>query len=117
MIWTIYGGAMLIVGIMRESRLLRVMALILLSLTTLKVFFWDLAALDRVYRIISFVVLGAILLSFLHLSKGQTGRAGEGALISVYAPNACDPWQQQDCWNRGGTRDHSTCQYYGGSLY
>lgn len=71
-IWTIYGGAMLVVGIVRESRLLRVMALILLSLTTLKVFFWDLAALDRIYRIISFVVLGAILLGVSYIyQKGQ----------------------------------------------
>ena len=40
----------------------RVMALALLSVTTLKVFVWDLSSLDRIYRIISFVMLGAILL-------------------------------------------------------
>ena len=38
------------------------MGLALLSLTTLKAFFWDLSSLDRVYRIISFIMLGAILL-------------------------------------------------------
>jgi len=71
-IWTIYGGVMLVVGIKRESRLLRVMALLLLGLTTLKVFFWDLAALDRIYRIVSFIVLGAILLAVSYLyQKGQ----------------------------------------------
>ncbi|MDQ3651146.1 MAG: DUF2339 domain-containing protein [Acidobacteriota bacterium] len=71
-IWTIYGGVMLFVGIKRESRLLRVMALLLLGLTTLKVFFWDLAALDRIYRIVSFIVLGAILLAVSYLyQKGQ----------------------------------------------
>ncbi|HWN10031.1 MAG TPA: DUF2339 domain-containing protein [Pyrinomonadaceae bacterium] len=36
--------------------------LALLSLTVLKVFLWDLSSLDRVYRIISFIMLGAILL-------------------------------------------------------
>ncbi|HVF28856.1 MAG TPA: DUF2339 domain-containing protein, partial [Pyrinomonadaceae bacterium] len=66
-IWTIYGGVMLLVGIKRGSRLLRVMALMLLSLTTLKVFFWDLASLDRIYRIISFIVLGAILLGVSYI--------------------------------------------------
>ena len=38
------------------------MGLALLSLTVLKVFLWDLSSLDRVYRIISFIMLGAILL-------------------------------------------------------
>jgi len=71
-IWTIYGGAMLLVGIKRRSRLLRMMALMLLSLTTLKVFFWDLASLDRIYRIISFIVLGAILLGVSYIyQRGQ----------------------------------------------
>ena len=67
-IWAIYGGAMLTIGIMRRSKLLRIMALLLLSLTILKVFFLDLAALEKLYRIISFIVLGVILLavSFLY---------------------------------------------------
>jgi uncharacterized membrane protein len=67
-IWAIYGGAMLTLGIIRRSQLLRIMALSLLSLTILKVFFIDLAALERLYRIISFIVLGVILLavSFLY---------------------------------------------------
>lgn len=67
-IWTIYGGAMLAIGIIRRNRLLRVMALLLLGLTILKVFLVDLALLEKIYRIISFIVLGAILLvvSFLY---------------------------------------------------
>ena len=67
-IWAVYGGAMLTVGIWRSNRLLRVMALGLLVITILKVFLLDLASLDKIYRIISFIVLGAILLavSFLY---------------------------------------------------
>jgi len=67
-VWTIYGGVLLTVGILRRNRLLRMMALLLLSLTIVKVFLFDLSSLDKVYRIISFVVLGAILLavSFLY---------------------------------------------------
>jgi uncharacterized membrane protein len=61
-IWAIYGGTMLTIGIIRRSRLLRIMALLLLGLVILKVFFIDLASLERLYRIISFIVLGAILL-------------------------------------------------------
>jgi uncharacterized membrane protein len=61
-VWGIYASGLLVVGRMRDLRLLRVMALALLSVTTLKVFIWDLSSLDRAYRIVSFIMLGAILL-------------------------------------------------------
>ncbi|MFY9570188.1 MAG: DUF2339 domain-containing protein, partial [Blastocatellia bacterium] len=68
LVWAIYGGAMLTVGIAKRSKLLRVMALLLLGLTIFKVFLFDLSSLEKLYRIISFIVLGAILLvvSFLY---------------------------------------------------
>ncbi|HWS54553.1 MAG TPA: DUF2339 domain-containing protein, partial [Pyrinomonadaceae bacterium] len=66
-VWAVYGGALFAAGRVRRSRLLRVMALSLLGLTTLKVFFWDLSSLDRAYRIVSFVVLGLILLAVSYL--------------------------------------------------
>ena len=67
-VWMVYGGAMLVVGLWRRNKLLRMMALGLLSITIVKVFFFDLASLERLYRIISFIVLGVILLavSFLY---------------------------------------------------
>jgi len=67
-VWMVYGGAMLAIGIWRRNKLLRVMALALLSITILKVFFFDLSSLEKLYRIISFIVLGVILLavSFLY---------------------------------------------------
>jgi uncharacterized membrane protein len=67
-IWAIYGGVMLMLGFLRRSLLLRIMALLLLGLTILKVFIFDFAALDKIYRIISALVLGLILLavSFLY---------------------------------------------------
>ena len=78
--WTIYGGTLLMTGIVRRSQLLRVMALVLLGLTIAKVFLFDLAALERFYRIISFIVLGAILLavSFLYQQR-QRGAKTETA--------------------------------------
>ncbi len=66
-VWALYGGAMLAYGYIRRNKLLRVMALVMLSLTTVKVFFWDLAALEKIYRIISFGVLGLILLAVSYL--------------------------------------------------
>jgi uncharacterized membrane protein len=67
-IWTIYGGALLVLGIVKRARLLRVMALALLAVTIIKVFLIDLSSLRTIYRIISFVVLGGVLLavSFLY---------------------------------------------------
>jgi uncharacterized membrane protein len=61
-IWGLYASGLLIAGRVRRLLLLRVMGLALLSLTILKVFIWDLSSLDRIYRIISFIMLGAILL-------------------------------------------------------
>lgn len=61
-VWGLYASGLLIAGQVRRLVLLRVMGLALLSLTILKAFFWDLSSLDRVYRIISFIMLGAILL-------------------------------------------------------
>src|ERR1041384_895395 len=93
-VWAIYGGAMLTVGIARRSKLLRVMALLLLSMTILKVFLFDLSSLEKLYRIISFIVLGAILLavSFLYQRYRQrmteliVGNADEEAPVGTASP-------------------------------
>ncbi len=79
-VWALYGGGLLVAGRAWASQLLRVMALVLLALTTLKVFFWDLSSLDRAYRIVSFIVLGAILLAVSYLyqkSQQREQRAAE----------------------------------------
>jgi uncharacterized membrane protein len=67
-IWTVYGGALLVLGIIKRELLLRVMALGLLAVTIIKVFLVDMASLRTIYRIISFIVLGGVLLavSFLY---------------------------------------------------
>jgi uncharacterized membrane protein len=77
LVWTIYGGAMLTVGIIRRSKLLRVMALLLLGLTIFKVFLFDLSSLEKLYRIISFIVLGAILLAVSFLYQRYRQRMAE----------------------------------------
>ena len=75
LVWAVYGGGMLFFGHLRRNRLLRLMALALLGATTLKVFFFDLASLDRFYRIIAFIALGAILLAVSFLYQQRTARA------------------------------------------
>ena len=76
-IWAVYGGALLVAGIWRNNRLLRIMALMLLTITTAKVFLNDLAALDKIYRIVSFIVLGAILLTVSFLYQQWQRRISE----------------------------------------
>ena len=76
-IWTIYGGAMLTVGIARRSKMLRVLGLLLLGLTIFKVFLFDLSSLEKLYRIISFIVLGLILLAVSFLYQRYRQRVAE----------------------------------------
>ena len=60
--WAITGLAALVVGLLRDERLLRYGALGLLGLAVMKVFGYDLAELDSIYRAISFIALGLLLL-------------------------------------------------------
>jgi uncharacterized membrane protein len=60
--WAITGLAALVVGLLRDERLLRFGALALLGLAVAKVFVYDLSELDSIYRAISFIALGLLLL-------------------------------------------------------
>jgi len=53
----------MIVGFWRGSAFVRWQALVLIALTTVKVFVYDTSQLDHIYRIISFVALGMLLLA------------------------------------------------------
>jgi uncharacterized membrane protein len=75
-LWAIYATALILVGVQQKSALLRWQALLLFGLVVVKVFFVDLASLDRAYRILSFLVLGSLLLgvSFLYTRRAAKGR-------------------------------------------
>jgi len=60
--WSIYALALMSVGIWRRARPVRLLALALLFVSILKVFIFDLSALQQPYRIVSFFGLGLILL-------------------------------------------------------
>jgi uncharacterized membrane protein len=70
-LWTCYAAMLIALGLFRRSALLRWQSLVLLSIVVAKVFFIDLSSLDRVYRILSFLILGCVLLavSFLYQRK------------------------------------------------
>jgi uncharacterized membrane protein len=62
-LWMGYGAMLMVVGFWRRSAFIRWQALALISATTVKVFIYDVSQLDRGYRILSFIVLGALLLA------------------------------------------------------
>jgi len=70
-LWTCYATGMIVVGLARKSALLRWQALGLFGVVLGKVFLFDLSFLERFYRILSFLVLGLLLLlvSFLYQRK------------------------------------------------
>jgi len=62
-LWMAYGAMLMVVGFWRRSSFVRWQALALIAFTIGKVFLYDVSELDRGYRIVSFIVLGALLLA------------------------------------------------------
>jgi uncharacterized membrane protein len=62
-LWMGYGAMLIVVGFWRRSAFVRWQALVLIAFTIGKVFLYDVSELDRGYRIVSFIVLGALLLA------------------------------------------------------
>jgi len=58
-----YGAGLMIIGLWRRSAFVRWQALVLIAATIVKVFIYDVSELDRAYRILSFIVLGVLLLA------------------------------------------------------
>lgn len=80
--WALYAGALLAIGISKRLRAARLGALGLLAATLIKVVFSDLANLDQLARIASFIALGIVLMSgawayhrFAARIFGETGAA------------------------------------------
>jgi uncharacterized membrane protein len=86
-LWMAYGALLMIIGFWRASAFVRWQALVLIALTTVKVFVYDTSELDRIYRILSFVVLGILLLAisfayqrnWIKLPSGKTQGSGDPA--------------------------------------
>jgi len=62
-LWMAYGAMLMIIGFVRRSAFVRWQALVLIAFTIGKVFIYDVSQLDRAYRIVSFMVLGVLLLA------------------------------------------------------
>lgn len=79
-LWTIYATALILTGMARRLAILRWQALTLFGVVVLKVFFYDLSTLSRFYRIVSFLVLGVLLLGVSFLYQRRALRHKERAL-------------------------------------
>jgi uncharacterized membrane protein len=62
-LWMCYGALLMAIGFWKKSAFVRWQALLLIAVTTVKVFVYDVSELERVYRIVSFIVLGVLLLA------------------------------------------------------
>ena len=78
-LWAVYAFTAMAWGLWRQDAPLRVGAILLFSVTVLKVLVVDLAGLDALYRILSVLVLGAALLIASFLYARSRRRPGETA--------------------------------------
>jgi uncharacterized membrane protein len=89
-LWMAYGAMLMIVGFVRRRPFIRWQALILIAVTIVKVFVYDVSQLDKGYRIVSFIVLGVLLLAisfvyqrdWLKLSAKNRQPASDGTAAS-----------------------------------
>ncbi len=85
-IWIVYGALLMGVGFWKRSAFIRWQALVLMAVTIGKVFLYDSRELSQVYRILSFIALGVVLMGisyayhrdWLKLSPRKDGEAGQG---------------------------------------
>ncbi|MEW6347529.1 MAG: DUF2339 domain-containing protein [Thermodesulfobacteriota bacterium] len=80
LVWSVYAVATLVLGFLLGIRSVRLAALGLLGLTAIKLLLVDMATVQQIYRIISFVVLGIMMIvaSYLYhrLEKRLAGSTG-----------------------------------------
>jgi len=66
-VWLLYSVVLMVVGIWRRQRGIRISSIVLFGFTILKIFIYDLSFLETLYRIFSFIGLGVILLAVSYL--------------------------------------------------
>jgi uncharacterized membrane protein len=61
-LWLVLGVAILVVGVLQRSYVLRVASAVLIAVAVAKVFLFDMSELEGVLRALSFIGLGAVLI-------------------------------------------------------
>ena len=62
-IWLFYSAVLMAIGIWRKNLGMRLAAIALFGITILKIFIYDLSFLETLYRFLSFIALGVILIA------------------------------------------------------
>jgi uncharacterized membrane protein len=65
--WAVYATVLIVAGIRKQYAPIRYFAIALFAVTIVKVFGFDMAELDRIYRVSSIIVLGVMLLATSYL--------------------------------------------------
>lgn len=89
--WLAYAGALLAAGLWRGKKSLRYASLAVLLLAVLKVFFFDLGQLEGLWRALSFLGLGAVLVGIGYLYRRYVfggPAAGEASEEPPQGPDA-----------------------------
>jgi uncharacterized membrane protein len=71
--WAVYATVLIVIGLQRRYALIRYFAIGLFGITIAKVFFSDLAELQRIYRVASVIALGVMLLLTSYLYQRTRG--------------------------------------------
>lgn len=73
-LWSIFALSLLLFGIVKNQRSARYLGLMLFVVVAVKVFFFDLATLDEIYRIVAFIILAILVIAgaFLYLKYRES---------------------------------------------
>jgi uncharacterized membrane protein len=61
-LWVFFAVVMIVIGIKRKQAIMRITAMVILGLTMLKMFFYDLSTLSTIYKTVVFIAIGGLLL-------------------------------------------------------
>lgn len=77
LLWVSFAVAMIVIGIRKKQVMMRVTAMVILGVTILKLFFYDLSTLSTINKTIVFIAIGGLLLVgayfYQNLSKQENG--------------------------------------------
>jgi uncharacterized membrane protein len=66
-LWAVYASVLVTLGIKKKTKIIRMLGVGLLFVAILKIFIFDLSFLQSIHRILSFIVLGGLLLGVSYL--------------------------------------------------
>jgi uncharacterized membrane protein len=115
-LWAIFATALMAVGFKRSDRGTRYAAAGLFALTLLKAFLMDVWELREIYRIISFVVLGLLLVAASYVySRLRSRIAGPAVvvLLALFSPGEARADFEASGWKHVRAIDTSAVDQYG----